>query len=245
MNRAPWWSIFALALLACAGGAWIAYRSIVATEAFDAAQDASVQASQVLEATDGLAIALLNVQRGFRGYLLTRDEAFLEPYRIGVGNAPRHIETLRRLTAGRVQMRRTADALARIADDDLALAREGVGLARAGRWDAAAALVRMEENQRRVEATRMLIKDLKGAARTEHDVRHAFAGQIAEAATRTGRTLVALATGVGLALLLIGGLAMRAAWIARERSYLRRWRERVRRSRRAARRGGDAHLSAG
>lgn len=56
-------------------------------------------------ATQQLLTAMLDQQSGLRGYTLTREEAFLEPYRRGTVDFEEALATLRRLTDGEVDSR--------------------------------------------------------------------------------------------------------------------------------------------
>jgi methyl-accepting chemotaxis protein len=56
-------------------------------------------AHRVLGLTDALQLDLINMETGERGFLLTGDEAFLEPYNMGTQNYRRHLADVQALVA--------------------------------------------------------------------------------------------------------------------------------------------------
>ncbi|TMM49736.1 diguanylate cyclase [Qipengyuania marisflavi] len=87
--------IAALALM-LAGASFSAWRS---AQERRAAEERQVRTLEVLIQTDKLRASLLDQMRGERGYLLTSEDAFLEPYVAGRANAAHSYTSLDQLTA--------------------------------------------------------------------------------------------------------------------------------------------------
>src|ERR1700709_1351510 len=84
----------AFALLLVIGG--VSYRSI------SALTDNSywvAHTHEVLEHVTAALAAIKDIEAGARGFVITGDEAFLEPFRAGMQNLPRAMKDLRTLTA--------------------------------------------------------------------------------------------------------------------------------------------------
>ena len=63
---------------------------------FDQLSRESARAARIVETGEALVVTMVEAETGYRGYLLTRDLTFLEPYR---RNVPRVTDTLRQLTS--------------------------------------------------------------------------------------------------------------------------------------------------
>ncbi|MBW3558795.1 MAG: CHASE3 domain-containing protein [Proteobacteria bacterium] len=90
----------------------VAFLIVVGERAFERQRQADagrVQQVRVLLAAERVVKSFQDVQRGERGYLLTRDPSFLEPYHIGRSELETHLRELAKLThASAVQERRFA-----------------------------------------------------------------------------------------------------------------------------------------
>ncbi|MEJ0060815.1 MAG: CHASE3 domain-containing protein [Terricaulis sp.] len=107
-------------------------------------------------ATFSLLQAALDAETGQRGYLLTNDESFLEPYDRGAANASVHIQNLRELTAGDPPLRALADRADGQAIHALSLLEESIALRRNGRLTSAqvhAVALQSKESMNNLRAT--------------------------------------------------------------------------------------------
>ncbi|MBX7483584.1 GGDEF domain-containing protein [Qipengyuania qiaonensis] len=100
-NRSDWRSYFLIACVALlalllAGASWSAFRS---SQERSAAREWQVHTLEVLLEADQLRTASLQQLRGERGFLLTNDEEFLEPYYDGRANTTNSYARLLELTA--------------------------------------------------------------------------------------------------------------------------------------------------
>ncbi len=109
----------------------------------------------------------LNAETGVRGYLLSNDPSFLEPYNRALAKVPEHLGTLRRLTADNLPQQRAVDEIAVTLDGILDVYRRMIGLAEQGNKEAAVDLVRikagkslMDEIRDRVERFSQVELDL-------------------------------------------------------------------------------------
>ncbi|GAA0268774.1 CHASE3 domain-containing protein [Methylorubrum aminovorans] len=192
--------VFALVILAVCGSTFISWRSLGTIEETNRWRDHTYQ---VLLELDRLTGSMVDRETGLRGYLVSADAAFLEPFHAGTKAYGETLGRLRNLVADNAEQLRRLDALD----------------AAAGQWtrdvaEREIALMRDEATQeqaRRIEAS--------GAGKTAMDtvrkVAAAMAG--AEAALLETRAQVAreaasasrLAVGAGLAaLLLVAGLGI-------------------------------------
>src|SRR2546428_11605795 len=97
---------YGLALLVVAGVGIVAYRGI--TELVDTT-DLVTHTHKVKEKLTEVLAALKDAETGQRGFLLTGEERYLEPYKSGIKAIDRDVQDLRELTAdNRNQQKRLA-----------------------------------------------------------------------------------------------------------------------------------------
>ena len=87
---------FALAFLMLAGIGIVAYRGI---STLANTSRLVTHTHEVLEYTADLFSLLQDAETGQRGYVITGDEGFLEPYQTGIARVPSVVKELRQLTA--------------------------------------------------------------------------------------------------------------------------------------------------
>src|ERR1039458_9587986 len=93
-KRVGYFTILAIALLLINAGN--AYKSVVKM----IENDGLVNHTNVLIASlEQLISSLKDAETGDRGFIITGDERFLEPYNIAVGEIPQQIARLKRLTS--------------------------------------------------------------------------------------------------------------------------------------------------
>ena len=111
---------FAAAALVLVVGA-LSFRS--ARQALDAAQWVE-HTHEVMGGLDALLGDLIDVETGARGFALSGEPQFLEPYDRGLGLVPRELTAVRRLTADNASQQRRLDSLAPVVQARLAAATE-------------------------------------------------------------------------------------------------------------------------
>lgn len=106
---------------------------------------------EVLLVAEQVRSAANEALRGERGYLITGDERFLEPYERGVRQAPRLAATLRRLTSDNPVQLKNMDALDAQLASYLAVLARTIAFTRNGRNQDAIAIVRSGIGRREIE----------------------------------------------------------------------------------------------
>ena len=89
----------------------LSYQSSLRVPALARDENMVVRTSQVIETALTLKTALQDSERGERGYLLTGESSYLEPYHAGVRDAPQLLLRLGDLTAGHPDTQRWIAAL--------------------------------------------------------------------------------------------------------------------------------------
>ena len=141
---------------------------------------------------------LQDAETGQRGYLLTGDEAYLEPFTKASAEIDPELENLSRLALDSPSEQQDVVALRAIADDKLAELRRTVELRRSGDADAALAIVRGGAGKEAMDRARALVARLEEAQAT------VLSRRIAQ----TGRTGAILQATIILAALLALLLAL-------------------------------------
>lgn len=106
-------------------------------------------------------VILLDAETGQRGYLLTGDDVFLEPYTQAVVEAPRLVGDLRAMTDGDADLSAGGRRIAQLTTDKLWELERTVYLARTNRRDAALAMLRTGTGKAHMDAIRAEIDALQ------------------------------------------------------------------------------------
>ena len=117
--------IFALLLLILIGGG--TYQSFRHTQTLLALENHTQEALLVLQK---LQISLVNIETGVRGYVLSGDESFLEPYNNGVKQFQENLDKLRYLTATDLPQKERVEALQRLGNDKILASQKFINLRR-------------------------------------------------------------------------------------------------------------------
>jgi len=91
----------------------LAYRGVQNTRV---AEGLVAHTHQVIETNDAVLARIVDAETGERGYIITGDSAFLDPYRGAEQDAIAHIDALRRLTADNPAQQARIDTLASLAN---------------------------------------------------------------------------------------------------------------------------------
>jgi len=182
----------ALALLVVVGVA--AYRnidSLIST----AAQVTRTQA--VIAKLEEVLSTLKDAETGQRGFLLTGDERYLEPYRAATGRLGAELAELRQMTADDGEQRRRLDLLAPLVAGRLAELRATLEARRDRGLAAAMPLVRTDRGMIVMNRLREMVDEMEAA---EHGL---LAQREAEAQASTRRTRQVILLGGVLSILLV------------------------------------------
>ena len=186
-----------LALLAIVGASlWLAGRTKAYSEAL-------VEYPQIRRTLFGVTTLMQDAEAGHLGYLLTRDDAYLEPYRSALARLNAELETLQDRVRHRPDFDRAVRRLADLISVKLAELEETVALTKAGRMDAAMTSVRADHGRRAMLAVRGATDDLLGSVNLRLDA-------AAEALRASVRALTLMLLVGGFA---VAGVVAGATWI--------------------------------
>jgi PAS domain S-box-containing protein len=196
-----------LALLLAIGGlSYWALRSLGRTS------ELVLHTQQVRDTLAEMFSQMKDAETGSRGFLITGDEHFLEPYENGIAAAGQSLSRLRLLTADNVAQQQRLDALEPLIARKISEMRRGLELRRSEGFAAAAALVANGEGKRLMDQTRTIT----AAMQAEED--RLLAGRLEAARSDGAWTVLALILGLALDGLLIAAIALllRREWRTRD-----------------------------
>jgi PAS domain S-box-containing protein len=186
---------------------------------------------EVLAKVEAALSTLKDAETGQRGYLLTGERAYLEPYRDAVGRFPGQMTELRQLTLDNPGQIARLLRIEQLAGERLSILRRGIDLFeaepdRARALQSARQMVLSGEGKRIMDTIRDEVTQMRRAERALLQERAAAAR--ASARTALGATLVALALGLALVALVVWSFARNLAMRQRAAAVLHAERERFR-----------------
>ena len=170
---------------------WLAGR----TQSFS---DAVMQAREVRSAAADLRSAVQDAETGQRGFLLTQNAAYLDPYTAGRTQVDAGLARLRTLLAADPSALGSIDGLQRLLHDKLAELARTIDLARSGQHEEALALVRTDAGKNLMDEARTIFSGLIAATDAKLDARSSEQQRSASAlqwVTLVGAVLIALVVG--------------------------------------------------
>lgn len=162
-----------------------------------------VHTFQVLDHTARLRIAALQTVRGERGYLLTLDEQYLEPFTEGHAIIGGSLDKLRSLVTESKSQTEQLDLIEARLDYHQSVLGAMIDLTKAGKHDQALARMREGEGRLSTEAVMNALDVFEAQERALLDVRTSRAKEVAAHSAQFEKLLVV----VGFFLLLLGSLA--------------------------------------
>ncbi|HEX3602517.1 MAG TPA: CHASE3 domain-containing protein, partial [Steroidobacteraceae bacterium] len=193
---------FLLAVVAAVIIALLSFQSLQQTSSTAADLTQSVE---VLGRLEALLSTIKDAETGQRGFLLTGEESYLAPYTDAKDALPNDLKSLRALLLNRPEQRRRLDALALLANLKMTELQTTVAVRRAGKVDAALAMVRSDRGKIYMDRIRSAGDEMEVAER-QLIVTHEQESQ--KAATLS---LAVTWGGSGVLLLLIAGAAVVAS----------------------------------
>lgn len=151
----------AITLLIVMGG--IAYLSI--TGLIQAADQVS-HTHEVLENLGALLSEFSDTEVGERGYVMTGNPAFLEPYNLAAVKLERHFSALRSLISDNPEQEQRLSKLVQLTGQKLDLVKQTVALRKEQGFAAAAEPARTENGKRVMDEIRMTIGEMTAAEKT-------------------------------------------------------------------------------
>ncbi|HSF03673.1 MAG TPA: CHASE3 domain-containing protein, partial [Solirubrobacterales bacterium] len=158
------------------------------------------ETGRILDELDGLLLAVTDAEAGQRGFLMTADERYLEPYLAALGALDRHLGTLGRLTEGNPRLQPRVQALRPLIMDKLDELRATVHLGRDHRPEAALQRVLTGRGRQLMEQIRSRVATMKAE---ENLVQEEHSRQYARQARDVLLALGTLAAGTFVVLALV------------------------------------------
>jgi CheY-like chemotaxis protein/signal transduction histidine kinase/CHASE3 domain sensor protein len=193
---------FLLAVLAVASIALLSYQSLQTTTT---TFSNLTQTIELLGRLEGLLSTLKDAETGQRGFLLTGEESYLAPYTDAKDAMPDEFKSMRALLVDRPEQRRRLDALQSLANLKMAELESTVAARRAGKPDAALAIVRTDRGKIYMDRVRAGVSEMEAAERQ-------LIAQHAEDSRKAAAVSLAVTLGgAGILVFLIAGAAVIAS----------------------------------
>jgi PAS domain S-box-containing protein len=145
----------ALAFLLLTGAAtwWSARRNV---ETFRAAD----HTYRVLDKLEAILVDVLNMETGARGFVISGNESFLEPYQNGLAEVQKSLEAARQLTRDNPNQQRRLAILEPLIQDRVAYAKETIHLRRSGDTAGAYQHITSGQGKLAMDEIRKLIREM-------------------------------------------------------------------------------------
>ena len=193
---------FLLAVVAVAIIALLSYQSLQMTTVTAANLTQSIE---VLGRLQGLLSTLKDAETGQRGFLLTGEESYLTPYTDAKDALPDELKAMRALFANRSEQRRRLDGLESLANLKMAELESTIAARRAGRPEAALAIVHTDRGKIYMDRIRAAVSEMESAER------QLIAQRAQESRSAATVALAITLGGTGVLLFLIAGAAVVAS----------------------------------
>jgi CheY-like chemotaxis protein/signal transduction histidine kinase/CHASE3 domain sensor protein len=193
---------FLLAVIAVVVIALLSYQSLQATT--HSARNLT-QSIEVLGQLEALLSTLKDAETGQRGYLLTGNTSYLEPYTDAKNELPTELKTMRILLVDRDAQKKRLDSLELLANLKMAELESTVVARQAGQPDAALAIVRTDHGKIYMDRIRAAVGEMEGTER------QLIAQHGQESRTAATLSLAITLGGSGILLFLIAGAAIVAS----------------------------------
>ena len=189
---------------------WVAYLNI---QTLKDDNQRIYHSHQVIKALDGLLSTIKDAETGQRGFLLTGDPRYLEPYNGALRTVASQLDDVSRLTSDNPRQQTRIGPIRQHIDAKLAELRQTIELQRSQGPAAALAAVRSDRGKTEMDAIRAQLASMD---QEEADLRQK---RLAEMADAYGTALISgILTGLlGLVLTAVVGFLIRRAAIARAR----------------------------
>ncbi len=176
--------------------AWFAFRSV---EVLHRNQREVERTWQVIYQTERILSSSLDAETGNRGYLLTGDPVYLEPYTAALHDLPLETERFASLTSADPAQQANIAALRASLVQRIALLDQGISLRRSGIDTGVQALILGGTGKAHMDAVRRIADNMEAEERRLLTVRTSGA----ESSARTARFAVGLASAIDLVLIVL------------------------------------------
>ncbi len=164
----------------------------------------TTQTHEILNGLERLTSEVKDAETGHRGYVITGDEAYLEPYHHALSSIDGEFQRLRTLLAHDPEQLRRLEALRPATDRRLASLRANVEVRRSKGFDAALAVINTGEGKQLMDTFRAGVQELRRDCEDElKKQREELAGE-----TRALNWVFGAGAAVALAFVLLSGLGI-------------------------------------
>ena len=146
----------ALAILVAIGA--VSYRS---TAKLTETADMVAHTHKVLEGLVQLVQALVDAETGNRGYIITGEEPYLEPYQAGLAVVDKNVEELRSLTKDNPNQQRRLDLLKPLIKERLTRLKTGIELRKGKGFEAAREWLATGTGKKEMDEIRKVIREME------------------------------------------------------------------------------------
>src|SRR6267378_3833942 len=178
-----WGFVVAAAILVFVG-----LDSYLHTVRVDEAADARKRSYEAELKLDEVVARLVDAETGQRGYLLTGDDAYLEPYREAIKNLDQVMGQLKVLTAGNPRQQERLQALEPLIERKLAILQRTIDLRRKEGFEAANKLVLEGQGKEWMDQIRFVLAEMIDE---ENNIRKIRTQEMKQVLARTSRLVVA------------------------------------------------------
>jgi methyl-accepting chemotaxis protein len=154
---------YALALVILIVLGAVSYRN---TTGSIEAIELKVHTYQVLENLEGVLLNLTDAETGQRGYIITGEDSYLEPYQTGMAVVNQTVQSLRRLTADNANQQRRLDVLEPLIASKIAVLKETVGLRKDKGFKAALKVVQTDRGKKAMDDIRKVVAEMRNEETT-------------------------------------------------------------------------------
>lgn len=139
---------------------WFAWTSRVAENSRTVADGRELLTTEILYQTSQILSATQDIETGQRGYLLTLDNTFLQPYTAGKKRLPDYVSQLRVLAADSPEQQTRLATLETLVAERTQIAERGLSMARDGQSTGDIQLQLMRDGKRKMDGIRRVISQV-------------------------------------------------------------------------------------
>ena len=207
-------SALALVLAILLSVGWLAYRNMTASTEADRRQ---TQTYVVIDEMQDLLSSLKDAETGQRGYVITGDPKYLEPYRASLSEIGTHLAALRSLTADNPRQQQRLAAIAPLVAAKLAELKETIAIRETKGFQATSEAVSTDRGKEIMDELRALV------GQAQRDEEQSLQARVAEKETNTRKTVHSVVLGGTLGVLALLGLFISLRWelVRRQRAESR------------------------
>ena len=168
----------------------------------------------VLEKLDDVRTSMLDAETGQRGYILTGDDSYLEPYRTGIDHVHQNLRDLRELTADNPNQQRASGRLEPLVTAGLAVAQERIDIRRKEGLAAGILAVREGPGKELMDRIRT---EIAGMKQEEHRLLVQRSSEL-EANSHGTRVIIVIGESLGFLFLFAAGFVIQQEFNQRRRA---------------------------